>query len=111
MDGLDGPCLSGTGFYMKRQALYGISIQDGHSNLDKLRQTFGYSEEFIKSLNQRYKRPDPLNTVLEGARLLASCQFENKTKWGEEASIHIYIFITFSVKLAIIINKILTYSR
>lgn len=33
MDGLDGPVLSGTGFYMKRVALYGTSIQGGNSIL------------------------------------------------------------------------------
>ncbi|RVW55864.1 Cellulose synthase-like protein G2 [Vitis vinifera] len=53
MDGLDGPVLSGTGFYMKRVALYGTSIQ-GDTSLTELRQTFGYSDEFIKSLSPKY---------------------------------------------------------
>ncbi|RVX22238.1 Cellulose synthase-like protein G2 [Vitis vinifera] len=33
MDGLDGPVLSGTGFYMKRVALYGTSIQGGWTSV------------------------------------------------------------------------------
>ncbi|CBI23575.3 unnamed protein product, partial [Vitis vinifera] len=87
MDGLDGPVLSGTGFYMKRVALYGTSIQD--TSLTELRQTFGYSDEFIKSLSPKYlpnisNGGDSVSVILKEARLLASCQFENQTKWGEE---------------------------
>lgn len=90
MDGLDGPVLSGTGFYMKRVALYGTSIQD--TSLTELRQTFGYSDEFIKSLSPKYlpnisNGGDSVSVILKEARLLASCQFENQTKWGEEVGV------------------------
>ena len=33
MDGLQGPMLSGTGFYMKREALYGNLSQKGKTTL------------------------------------------------------------------------------
>ncbi|XP_021804767.1 cellulose synthase-like protein E1 [Prunus avium] len=53
----------------------------------KLRQSFGPSNEFIKSLHQN-KKPDMLihrkKALLNEAQLLASCAFENGTEWGEE---------------------------
>ncbi|KAI6707130.1 hypothetical protein NL676_010092 [Syzygium grande] len=89
MDGLEGPLLSGTGFYVKRESLYSKPMQEGTStNLMDLKETFGHSNEFIKHL----QRSDKLNkntlsdpgAVYREAKLLASCRYENGTKWGQE---------------------------
>ncbi|XP_021807678.1 cellulose synthase-like protein G2 isoform X1 [Prunus avium] len=87
-DGVGGPCVSGTGYYIKRLSLCSSSIhEDGDPDPMKLRQSFGPSNEFIKSLHQNNK-PDMLihrkKALLNEAQLLASCTFENGTKWGEE---------------------------
>uniref|UniRef100_A0A7N2LVU7 Cellulose synthase-like protein G2 n=1 Tax=Quercus lobata TaxID=97700 RepID=A0A7N2LVU7_QUELO len=52
-DGLQGPILSGTGFYIKRVLLCGGSIQD--IDLEELKHSFGSSNELIKSLHGNYK--------------------------------------------------------
>ncbi|KAF8014479.1 hypothetical protein BT93_H0324 [Corymbia citriodora subsp. variegata] len=89
MDGLQGPLLSGTGFYAKRESLYSKPMQKGATtNLIDLKATFGHSNEFIK---QR-QRSDKLNknilddpgAVCRETKLLASCHYENGTKWGQE---------------------------
>ncbi|GAU23784.1 hypothetical protein TSUD_26920 [Trifolium subterraneum] len=50
MDGLDGPLLSGTGFYIKRESLYrNYKIKDTDFELQEY---VGTSNEFIKSLKQ-----------------------------------------------------------
>lgn len=85
MDGITGPLLSGTGFYMKRKALYGnYKIKDTDS---KLQEYVGTSNEFIKSLKQNCSP----NTVtdrnvfaIKETLLLASCNYEIGTKWGKE---------------------------
>ncbi|XP_014510828.1 cellulose synthase-like protein G2 [Vigna radiata var. radiata] len=85
MDGLMGPVLSGTGFYIKRESLYGnYKIKD--TDLE-LQQYVGTSNEFIKSLNQNCTtdsvtvgRTLPLKETL----LLASCNYEIGTEWGKE---------------------------
>ncbi|XP_004495306.1 cellulose synthase-like protein E1 [Cicer arietinum] len=85
MDGLKGPLLSGTGFYIKRESLYG-----NYKNKDtdfELQEYVGTSNEFIKSLKQK----DSTNLVTVGSELpvqetllLASCNYETGTKWGKE---------------------------
>ncbi|KAM3708172.1 hypothetical protein ACJW31_02G077200 [Castanea mollissima] len=84
-DGLQGPFLSGTGFYIKRVSLCGgSSIQD--IDLGELKHSFGSSNELIKSLHGSYK-PYVINDqygLLEETHLLASCTYENDTKWGKE---------------------------
>jgi hypothetical protein len=61
----------------------------------QLRQySLGLSKEFMKSLLPNYK-PGTLfggNAFLAETQLLASCTYENGTKWGKEASA-IYVFI------------------
>ncbi|KAH9764524.1 cellulose synthase-like protein G3 [Citrus sinensis] len=42
MDGLKGPIVSGTNFYMKREALYSVSMQEG-IDLTELKNSFGPS--------------------------------------------------------------------
>ncbi|KAI6694153.1 hypothetical protein NL676_021863 [Syzygium grande] len=88
MDGLKGPGLSGTGFYIKRESLNGKSIRQGTDVMD-LRKLFGNSKEFIKYLQQNDL---PSRNVILGnsaafwkeAQFLASCGYENGTKWGQE---------------------------
>ncbi|XP_021290796.1 cellulose synthase-like protein G3 [Herrania umbratica] len=86
MDGLEGPILSGTNFYIKREALLGSVTQEG-IDLMALKRSFGPSNEFIKTLRQDYK-PSFINDgesssmLLVEARVLASCSYENQTTWG-----------------------------
>ncbi|TQD70064.1 hypothetical protein C1H46_044403 [Malus baccata] len=88
-DGLGGPCVCGTGYYIKRVSLCGSSISEDGDAM-KLRQYFGPSNQFIKSLRQ-IKKPDHMfiqrnNAQPNESQLLASCAYEDGTKWGEEAS-------------------------
>ncbi|KAK1591202.1 hypothetical protein Q3G72_003815 [Acer saccharum] len=89
LDGLRGPVLSGTNFYMKRKALYNYSIHKG-VDLTELKNYFGTSNELLKSLRVDYRRSidgiDSSSTLLQEAKVLASCAYENNSKWGEEAS-------------------------
>ncbi|XP_026451626.1 cellulose synthase-like protein G2 [Papaver somniferum] len=57
MDGLRGPVLSGTGFYLKRKALFDFECNDKDSSTTL--------------------------SLLGEARYLASCAFENKSQWGD----------------------------
>ncbi|VVA37645.1 PREDICTED: cellulose synthase, partial [Prunus dulcis] len=85
-DGVGGPCVSGSGYYIKRLSLCSNFIHEDGDPM-KLRQSFGPSNEFIKSLHQK-KKPDMLihrkKALLNEAQLLASCAFENGTEWGKE---------------------------
>ncbi|OMO95531.1 Cellulose synthase [Corchorus olitorius] len=54
-DGSRGPVVSGTNFYMKREALLGNSTQDGNVDLMALKKSFGPSNEFIKTLRRDFK--------------------------------------------------------
>ncbi|XP_074319532.1 cellulose synthase-like protein G2 [Silene latifolia] len=86
MDGLQGPVLSGTNFFIKRQPFYGV-----HSSNDmkELKSFLGSSNEFIKSVSQ-IKKHDSMNgreissVSLQEAHFLASCTYERDTKWGEK---------------------------
>ncbi|KAL3724730.1 hypothetical protein ACJRO7_029834 [Eucalyptus globulus] len=88
MDGLKGPVLSGTGFYIKRESLNGKSIHEGTDVMD-LMKLFGNSKEFIKYLQQN---DQPSKNIILGdsaafwreAQFLASCGYESGTKWGQE---------------------------
>ncbi|XP_027367287.1 cellulose synthase-like protein G2 [Abrus precatorius] len=85
MDGLKGPVLSGTGFYIRRESLYGkYKIED--TDLE-LQQYVGTSNEFIKSLEQNCI-PDSVTVgdILPKEEILhlASCNYEIGTKWGKE---------------------------
>ncbi|EEF33092.1 transferase, putative [Ricinus communis] len=115
MDGLEGPCMSGTNFYIKREALYDSkNIHNGieqsievmlllkslifpsilsnffyctGGELEKLRKSFGTSNEFIKSLKPDYKpssmRRKRDSSLLQEMEALASCTYENDTEWGK----------------------------
>ncbi|XP_070671487.1 cellulose synthase-like protein E1 [Malus domestica] len=86
-DGLGGPCVCGTGYYIKRVSLCESSISEAGDAM-KLRQCFGPSNEFIKSLRQ-INKPDHMfiqrnNAQPNETQLLASCAYEDGTKWGKE---------------------------
>ncbi|XP_068340406.1 cellulose synthase-like protein E1 [Pyrus communis] len=86
-DGLGGPCVCGTGYYIKRLSLCESSISEAGDAM-KLRQCFGPSNEFIKSLRQ-INKPDRMfvqrnNAQPNETQLLASCAYEDGTKWGKE---------------------------
>ncbi|KAL2469764.1 Cellulose synthase-like protein G2 [Abeliophyllum distichum] len=88
-DGVRGPLLSGTGFYIKREALYGTSNIQEDVDLVQLQKSFGPSNEFIKSLQRIYK-PNAFKdgefsgVLLKEIKFLASCTCDNLTKWGKE---------------------------
>ncbi|OVA05277.1 Cellulose synthase [Macleaya cordata] len=87
MDGLRGPVLSGTGFYLKRKALYGTPKQED-VYITEPKSCFGPSTKFIKSLHQDYEGDDDKDSstnssLLQEARFLASCAFEKNTQWGD----------------------------
>ncbi|KAM3393809.1 cellulose synthase-like protein G2 isoform X1 [Capsicum galapagoense] len=90
MDGLIGPMLSGTCFYMKRKALYGTDI---HKDMDlsELKKYFGSSNEFlstvITSINHTQNDAgvkEFADDKIQEAKFLASCTYEQDSQWGEE---------------------------
>ncbi|KAL0376741.1 UNVERIFIED_CONTAM: Cellulose synthase-like protein E6 [Sesamum calycinum] len=92
-DGLNmGPILSGTCFYIKREALCGAQKFREDVDLIKLQKCFGPSNEFIKSISLYYKRNYQIehkfreNEVQKELQLLASCTYDNDSEWGKEAS-------------------------
>ncbi|XP_071732523.1 cellulose synthase-like protein G2 isoform X3 [Rutidosis leptorrhynchoides] len=89
MDGIKGPCLSGTCYYLKREALYQSPSSLQELKLEELRDSFGSSNEFIKSLHMKSTPKlgcvkDLSDELLQETKLLASCEYENETKWGKE---------------------------
>ncbi|KAF5950722.1 hypothetical protein HYC85_012715 [Camellia sinensis] len=90
MDGLRGPLFTGTGYSLKRKALYGTPNQEG-SFLHEPKKTFGLSSKFIASLKDINDqdidgKEFTLDVIVEEAMILAGCTFEKGTKWGKEAS-------------------------
>ncbi|KAJ7957374.1 Cellulose synthase [Quillaja saponaria] len=88
MDGIRGPIFSGTGFYLKRKAMYGNPNQDDNLLLESYKK-FGMSGEFIESLkliNEQdvARKKKSLYAFLQEATLLASCSHETNTRWGKE---------------------------
>eukprot|EP00262_Sarcandra_glabra_P021202 TRINITY_DN8826_c0_g1_i1.p1 TRINITY_DN8826_c0_g1~~TRINITY_DN8826_c0_g1_i1.p1 ORF type:complete len:369 (-),score=29.32 TRINITY_DN8826_c0_g1_i1:38-1144(-) len=72
MDGLKGPILSGTGFYMKRAAL--SESKSGYSK-----------SQAIQENNQcNVQNGIVSNTLLQETMAVASCAYEKDTKWGEQ---------------------------
>ncbi|KAF6148931.1 hypothetical protein GIB67_028768 [Kingdonia uniflora] len=86
MDGIQGPVLSGTGFYLKRRALYSGPEQRKDIDLHQLKANFGSSNKLISSLQQDVNTDDLSNgDSLHEAQVLASCTYENDTQWGKQA--------------------------
>ncbi|TXG72255.1 hypothetical protein EZV62_000834 [Acer yangbiense] len=84
MDGLTGPVLSGTGYYLKRESLYGHFAQEG-ADLLELKNSFGSSNLFVKSVRQNIVDGGNLsNALLQEAKVLASSTYESNTEWGEK---------------------------
>ncbi|KAI4369676.1 hypothetical protein MLD38_018092 [Melastoma candidum] len=88
MDGLRGPVISGTCFYMKRESLLRRGPGDPLINeIKELRKTFGLSNELVQRLRAdgsiQYPAEDS-STILEDAKVLASCEYETDTKWGKQ---------------------------
>ncbi|KAG9152052.1 hypothetical protein Leryth_025875 [Lithospermum erythrorhizon] len=86
LDGLGGPILSGTCFYIKRESLY-VEEVDTDPILDK--KSFGTSNEFLMSLssnlNHRVPMKEDLNDrFLSEAKIVASCFYEEDTQWGKK---------------------------
>ncbi|XVF62936.1 hypothetical protein PTKIN_Ptkin09bG0048900 [Pterospermum kingtungense] len=89
MDGHEGPVMSGTNFYVKREALWGSFIKQEGINLTALKRSFGQSNEFIKTLCQDNNPPlldggESSSMLLKEAKVLASCSYENQTTWGSK---------------------------
>ncbi|XP_044486351.1 cellulose synthase-like protein G2 [Mangifera indica] len=87
MDGLRGPLLSGTGFYMKRNALSGSPNQEDKF-LAEPEKNFGTSNKLIESLKSNKgqdvtRQEDSSDSIVEEAKCLASCSYEENTKWGK----------------------------
>ncbi|XP_038877189.1 cellulose synthase-like protein E6 [Benincasa hispida] len=80
MNGLQGPILLGTCFYINRLSLYGISPQ-GDKNPSKYRENFGDSDEFMRPINGNNRSK---NFAVEEAQNLASCTYENGNQWGRK---------------------------
>ncbi|TXG74484.1 hypothetical protein EZV62_003063 [Acer yangbiense] len=93
MDGLRGPTLSGTGYYLKRISLFTTpDQQDKH--LLQPEKNFGNSRMLIDSLKAKNDRDVAIrkeeyssDSILEEAKRLASRAYEVNTNWGKEASI------------------------
>ncbi|KAK1661789.1 hypothetical protein QYE76_049948 [Lolium multiflorum] len=88
LDGLRGPILSGTGFCVKRDAVYGAqpaSSQDQFSSMEvgELKARFGHSNGHVASLRRSWSTI-ARDVLPEDATFLASCAYETGTKWGEE---------------------------
>ncbi|KAL7220174.1 hypothetical protein ACSBR2_013106 [Camellia fascicularis] len=88
VDGLRGPLFTGTGYYLKRKALYGTPNQEG-AFLHEPKKIFGLSSKFIASLKDINDedingKEFTLDVIVEEAMILAGCTFEKGTKWGKE---------------------------
>ncbi|XP_057771363.1 cellulose synthase-like protein G2 isoform X2 [Salvia miltiorrhiza] len=89
-NGLRGPVLSGTGFYIKREALYGTRKLQSNVDLNELKKYYGSSNEFIKSIYRNYKLNSRSNALLndeafkQEVQLVASCSYDNGSQWGKE---------------------------
>ncbi|KAM7485225.1 hypothetical protein LguiA_001234 [Lonicera macranthoides] len=90
MDGIGGTVCMGTGYYLNKKALYSSPNQQDEFLLER-EKNFGLSSKFINSLegkNEESINGDGISSVgiLEEARILASCAFEENTRWGKEAN-------------------------
>ncbi|PIA45288.1 hypothetical protein AQUCO_01700670v1 [Aquilegia coerulea] len=86
LDGLMGPPITGTCFYLKREALYKNSAQ-GDINLFDGERRFGCSDAFIASICRKHVVIDKdvaSNKVVEEARAVASSTYEENTQWGKQ---------------------------
>ncbi|KAL7105421.1 hypothetical protein ACP275_07G043100 [Erythranthe tilingii] len=90
MDGISGTVCAGTGYYIKKKALYCSPNQEDEF-LREPQKNFGYSTKLIDSVSSlnRKSANDQRDNLLddatvEEAKKLASCTYEQNTKWGKE---------------------------
>lgn len=93
MDGISGTVCAGTGYYVKKKALY-CSPNHEDEFLEEAEKNFGLSTTLIDSVqalngktsnvNQRANLSD--DATLEEAQKLASCTYEHNTAWGKQVS-------------------------
>ncbi|KZV48204.1 hypothetical protein F511_10790 [Dorcoceras hygrometricum] len=88
MDGIGGTVCSGTGYYLKKKALY-CSLNHEDEFLDEPEKTYGYSANLIdsvKALNSKKVNDRELlsDSTVHEAKKLASCTYELNTGWGKE---------------------------
>lgn len=97
LDGLRGPLLSGTGFYARRDALYGAPppATQGGADLSsgELARSFGHSDQLLASVRSVLQSSTPPSSsssaesprlVPRDATLVASCAYEKGTGWGHQ---------------------------
>uniref|UniRef100_A0A0A9GKE5 Uncharacterized protein n=1 Tax=Arundo donax TaxID=35708 RepID=A0A0A9GKE5_ARUDO len=96
LDGLRGPILSGTGFYVRRDALYGATPASTSSatqelwsmETGELKRRFGHSDDLVASVRSLHRSSS--STAARGvllppdAKLVASCAYEMGTGWGDQ---------------------------
>ncbi|XP_047335841.1 cellulose synthase-like protein G3 [Impatiens glandulifera] len=91
MDGLRGPLFTGTGYYVKRKALYGYPNREDIF-LREAERNFGWSSELITSLKGENQKKSYTETLQESKRL-TSCIFEEGTQWGNEVGYSYYCLL------------------
>lgn len=94
LDGLRGPILSGTGFYVRRDALYGAkppgtsSVTQEFSCMEvgELKRRFGLSNDLVASVRTLHRSGNTAtrNVLPQDAKSVASCAYEMDSKWGKE---------------------------
>ncbi|KAL5712210.1 hypothetical protein ACHQM5_014402 [Ranunculus cassubicifolius] len=82
--GLMGPFLSGTCFYLRREALYKTSPRE-EIDPSQAKIRFGWFDEFVTSTYGE-RNLFPLENEVVPSKLIdvASCTFEEDTQWGEQ---------------------------
>ncbi|CAN6200121.1 unnamed protein product [Urochloa humidicola] len=85
LDGLRGPNLSGTGFYARRDALYGATPSSSLRSMDAAELARRLGTQLVASVrddpSRSRRRPDAATL-----QQVASCAFEEQgTGWGDEA--------------------------
>lgn len=63
-------------------------LQFADMDLEELKQSFGSSNELIKSVRRIYEPNlmEDQDSLQKVTQLLASCSYETNTKWGKEAT-------------------------
>ncbi|KAL6613732.1 hypothetical protein ACP70R_036002 [Stipagrostis hirtigluma subsp. patula] len=105
LDGLRGPILSGTGFYVRRDALYGATPAAAATSprefwsmdAGELERRFGRSDELVASVRGLHRPTHSISRnstaarrrrrggvlLPQDAKLVASCAYEAGTGWGD----------------------------
>ncbi|KAM7488299.1 hypothetical protein LguiB_025783 [Lonicera macranthoides] len=86
MDGLRGPLFTGTGYYLKKNAMF-CSPNNEDEFLREPEKNFGLSKKFndsLKGCSEEDGKRVISEEIIDEAKRLASCTFEANTKWGKE---------------------------